>query len=135
MKTPEKIKKGLACCVPVWQGNHRKTCSQKCPYIGLAGACREQLAHDAIAYIRQLETRLPAWIRVSERLPKSGEMVIVNANGKPRKNITMHNAPLIASYWEDEGWIVDGYEEWSNPEVTHWIPLPDEPGDVSEVGI
>ena len=68
---------------------------------------------------------MPKWISVDEKQPEDGDVVLVIANGKPRKNITLHNAILIASYWKDEGWIADGFEGWDGLQVTHWMPLPE----------
>lgn len=108
MKTPEEIKKLLA--------NHKG-----CIYDG------EALMADALEYIRQLEAQLPKWINVEEGLPEESDIVLVIANGKPRENITLHNAFLMASYWGEEGWIADGFEGWDALQVTHWMPLPEAP--------
>jgi hypothetical protein len=93
----------------------------------------DSLSENALAYIRQLEAQtgkdinVPRWIRVDDSLPEIGDVVLVIASGKPRENIELHDAFLIASFWGDEGWIADGYEEWDAINVTHWIPLPESP--------
>ena len=33
--------------------------------------------------------------------------------------------PTWKSAHDREGWVIDGYEEWDNPNVTAWMPLPD----------
>lgn len=108
MKTHEEIKKLLA---------HHKGCIYDA----------DALMADALALIQHLEAQLPRWISIDERLPEYGDVVLVIANGKPRKNITLHNAILIASHWADEGWIADGFEGWDGLHVTHWQPLPELP--------
>ena len=50
MKTPEEIKNGLEICIA------DKNC-RDCPYNN--GNCGMQLEIDALAYIQQLEARLP----------------------------------------------------------------------------
>lgn len=73
------------------------------------------------------DSNVPRWISTKERLPENGDLVFVIANGKPKSNITLVNACLIASYWKDEGWIADGFEGWEPVDVTHWMPLPEPP--------
>lgn len=55
MKPPEKIKKGMKLCKPIWKGDHWKTCDEKCPYRNEGSLCREMLNSDALALIQQLE--------------------------------------------------------------------------------
>ena len=78
MKTPEEIKKGLECCKKASE----EACDH-CPY------CKEcinfnagNLYRDALAYINQLEARVPKWISVKERMPESGEKVIALLQSK-----------------------------------------------------
>lgn len=118
MKTPDEIKKGLGCCVPVWVGNHWKTCNSNCPYIGLAESCRGQLVHDALAYIRQLEAQTQKWISVEERLPDPFERVLVARKGKEE---------LVVDWgFRDVGiwWKVYGTR---TKNVFFWMPLPEPP--------
>ena len=110
MKTPEKIKKGLACCAKV----SPEACYH-CPYMidcetfGSAG----NNSRDALAYINQLESRIPKWISVEDRLPENFSMTIIFRDDCCKARI---------------GWLIDG--SWSVPEgvrVTHWMPLPEPP--------
>lgn len=78
-------------------------------------------------HLREVTKMVPKWISVEERLPEISDIVLVIANGKPRENITLHNAFLMASYWGEEGWIADGFEGWDALQVTHWMPLPEPP--------
>ena len=64
------------------------------------------------------------WIPVSERLPEDGCGVLVTVNGK-HNNITFVDALEIAEYDGDFGWIVEGYPQWTDPNVTAWQPLPE----------
>lgn len=78
-------------------------------------------------YQAGLESAQPKWISVDERLPEVSDLVLVIANGKPKENVELINACLIASFWGDEGWIADGFDGWDKLKVTHWMPLPESP--------
>ena len=76
MKKPEEIKKGLACCAKA----SLEECDH-CPYgndCDIFEACN--LYRDALAYINQLEARVPKWISVKDRKP---EGVVLVANFAP----------------------------------------------------
>lgn len=80
----------------------------------------------AIAALEEQQSR--RWIPVEEKLPdESDGMVLIQVSGKPRENITLHNAFEHGSYIAEgnEGWILDAYPEWENPEVIAWQPLPE----------
>ena len=64
------------------------------------------------------------WIPVSERLPEDGCGVLVTVNGK-HNNIIFVNALEIAEYRNTEGWIIEGYLDWLDPNVIAWQPLPE----------
>lgn len=64
------------------------------------------------------------WIPVSERLPEEGYGVLVTVSGK-HDNIIFVNALEIAEYRNTEGWIIEGYLDWLDPDVTAWMPLPE----------
>ena len=70
------------------------------------------------------EPQVGGWIPVSERLPENGYGVLVTVNGK-HNNITFVDALEIAEYDGDFGWIVEGYPQWTDPDVTAWQPLPE----------
>lgn len=124
MKTPAEIKKALDCCNQFRSGGHWNICS-KCPCdIGI-GRCDGTLETDALAYIQQLESQIPRWIPVEERLPDKMKIVLVF------KRRTAH------FIWSDAMWNIEtdwcGEDGWSkNPHngcfaVTHWMPLPEPP--------
>ena len=128
MKKPEEIKKGIELCIRM-----DGPCSE-CPYDKVSfnlQECSKALIEDAFAYIQQLESRVPRWIPVEERLPESDDNVLVIVNGEC-KTMTFEEAYMLASYYPGEGWIVEEYEDWENPVVTHWMPLPEPPKEVQK---
>ena len=70
------------------------------------------------------QPQVGGWIPVSERLPEEGCGVLATVNGK-HNNTTFIDALEIAEYDSDEGWIIEGYLDWINPDVTAWQPLPE----------
>ena len=70
------------------------------------------------------EPQVGGWIPVTEKLPENGCGVLVTVNGK-HNNITFVNALEIAEYGNTEGWIIEGYLDWLDPDVTAWQPLPE----------
>lgn len=75
------------------------------------------------------DTNVPSndgWIPVEERLPEDcKEIVLVQVSGKPADNILFDNAFEFALYEKEEGWMLDNYPEWKNPDVIAWQPLPE----------
>ena len=72
------------------------------------------------------------WISVKERLPEEGEEYAVVVSGKPCRNVTLDNAIELAVYDRDEGWILEMWQEWTNANITHWMPLPEPPKEEGE---
>ena len=66
------------------------------------------------------------WIPVKERLPELGAMVFGVVSGKPTENCTYYNALALVTLYDD-GWFVEEWPEWEDPDVTYWMPLPDGP--------
>lgn len=65
------------------------------------------------------------WIPVSEKLPEDAdELVLITVNGT-YKNIIFEDAVMLATYDEDEGWIIEGYQYWLTAQVTAWRALPE----------
>lgn len=84
------------------------------------------------AIIRDAKDRIAAltspWISVDDRLPETEDFVIAIVSGKPKSNITLVDAPEVASYWRDtDEWFIDAYPEWDDPKVTYWMPIPGAP--------
>lgn len=116
MKKPEEIKKGLVEAVAemFWatkdgdDNDMRRAC----------GMAHTSMA-DALAYIQQLEARVPRWIPVEERLPEELTDVLTKCG---------HGAAWfygLAHLFEGK-WKVDGIGG-SVDIVTHWMPLPEPP--------
>ena len=115
MKTPEEIKKGLgSCSADECHGDHTD-----CPYIDNV-LCIRAICGDALAYIQQLESLVPRWIPVEERLPEHG------------KNVLVHVANSVGMWHTEIDWQKDN-GEWANNAdcewytVTHWMALPEPP--------
>ena len=68
-----------------------------------------------LAYIKELESQIPRWIPVEERLPE--EKAIVTACIKNRR--VFPDVFYIEGCWYSAKGIVEG--------VTHWMPLPKGP--------
>ena len=123
MKTPEAIKKGLeACGADECHGEHTG-----CPYKDDA-FCIMHVCSDALAYITQLEARVPKWISVKDRLPEDNVDVIVYAvsnNGGYTIVITFHTHKLYGL--NIEGWAPPWQYFFMNYTITHWMPLPEPP--------
>ena len=113
MKTPEEVKKALACC-------ENADC-KACPYdsIGITMVeCLDALVGDAFGYIKQLEARVPKWISVKDRLPEDDENVMILSN----ERIT------FVGFYKNGQWISYSlYAIYVNV-VTHWMPLPSTEG-------
>lgn len=68
------------------------------------------------------------WISVKDHLPEDPDtLVLVTVNGKPQKNITLCGAYHLATYSEQEGWILEGFEDWMDFTVSFWRELPPPP--------
>lgn len=79
---------------------------------------------DTIEHIEQLETQVPKWIPVTERLPEQYEAVLIAYDDDlGGKGVSM-------------GIYFDGkLRAWSGvilpDDITHWMPLPNAPEEVS----
>ena len=63
------------------------------------------------------------WISVEEQLPEDDVLVLVTVSGIYNA-LTFANAIQIGAYDRDR-WFIEGYEDWNNPNVTVWMPLPE----------
>lgn len=136
MKTPDEIKMGLIHCTQA-----DEDCNG-CPYDPLCFRGDLMiLEKHALAYIQQLEkmlgesfarnapaleaayglaekakkleSQVPKWISVEERLPEGFATVLIMRDDIKQACV---------------GWLIDGH--WSVPKgvrVTHWMPLPEPP--------
>ena len=66
------------------------------------------------------------WIPVEEGLPDNEEEnVLVVVNGKC-KMAEFEDAIMLGNYSRRyKDWCIEGWEEWENPNVTAWQPLPE----------
>ena len=81
--------------------------------------------------IHDLEHELDAmkrigWISVKDRLPEDGEGVLALVSGKCG-NVTFESAYELAEYSKKDGWILCYFPEFADPDVSHWMPLPEPP--------
>ena len=114
MKTPEEIKKGLEACIEdECHGQH-----QSCPYKDDV-LCMMHICGDALAYITQLEARVPKWISVHDMEPADNTMAVVLARNTENWGFSKF---IIAAFINGEWLFVQ--PEWY---VTHWIPIPELP--------
>ncbi|MGN0567113.1 MAG: DUF551 domain-containing protein [Acutalibacteraceae bacterium] len=94
---------------------------------GIHGCAIMRAAADRIE-----ELSASPWISVKDRLPELEGVFLVIVDGKPTTTITLINAVEIAEYWRDEGWFIEAYPEWENPNITYWMPIPEMPGEEAE---
>lgn len=64
------------------------------------------------------------WIPCKERLPENDMCVLAQVNGK-YKNITFEDAFEFATYIKGEGWTLEEYPDYYNPNVIAWRKLPE----------
>ena len=114
MKTPEEVKKALACC-------ENADC-KACPYdsIGITIVeCLHALVSDAFAYINQLEARATKWISIHDMEPADNTVAVVLARNTENWGFSKF---IIAAFINGEWLCVQ--PEWY---VTHWMPIPEMP--------
>ena len=67
------------------------------------------------------------WIPVTDRLPSDPDtFVLCIASGKAN-NIELVGAYQLATYNDEDGWILELFPAWIGVHVTHWMPLPEPP--------
>ena len=90
-------------------------------HIYKSGYCDRQ--YEIIDIINS-QSKVGKWIPVSEELPEDEGLVLVTVNDK-HNNLTFENALINGCYCYAEGWILEGYIDWIDPNVTAWMPLPE----------
>ena len=135
--------RALRCCLV----ENEDVCEyESCPYAHNGNStwnCDVSVGKDILAYIEQLEQRVPRWISVKERLPEGEDPVLILVKetehyGLNKDKSKVYHCQYLA-YWDDEEW----YTTWCNGcrkisdtanepnaddyEVTHWMPLPELP--------
>lgn len=89
---------------------------------GIHGCAIMRAAADRIE-----ELSASPWISVKDRLPELEGVFLVIVDGKPKENIELIGSVELAEYWRDEGWFIEAYPEWENPNITYWMPIPETP--------
>lgn len=72
-------------------------------------------------------TSWPTWIGVGERLPESGQEVLVISNKGCINLMRFVHAPSGTPMWESQWSDQSRSYSWEVGSVTHWIPLPPAP--------
>ena len=122
MRDYAELVKALRCCSKI---DARNNGCDSCPYEYCGEDCQNLCGYAADA-IEELLAAVPKWISVEERLPKSGERVLI----------------MFKPFEDDEnisiGWLTksdfDCYDDSVNffRSVTHWMPLPEPPKEETE---
>ena len=116
MKTPEEIKKGLEYASTTNIARKVMLAKEgKVPY-----AYMEEVASDALAYIKQLEAKDPQWISVKEKLPETDNYCIVFEPGYGYE---------VCMYYGDGEWLTPDLSNVTRF-VSRWMPLPPSPEEV-----
>ena len=115
MKTPEEIKNGLELCEAddCYEEKHTG-----CPYDD-DELCIRHICGDALAYITQLEARVPKWINIHDMEPADNTVAVVLARNTENWGFSKF---IIAAFINGEWLCVQ--PEWY---VTHWMPIPEMP--------
>ena len=103
---------------------------------GIHGCAIIREAEDSIGALNSIaDDRLDAltawpWISVNDRLPEDEQGVLVIASGRPQEHLVLDNACELATFYAGEGWLLEAYPDWGDPQVTYWMPLPERPEEV-----
>lgn len=96
-------------------------------HVGPPGRARK-LIEEAMAF--------SPWADMEHEEPVDGVKYLLIVSGKPRRNITMQHAYVLGTWLAGEGWVLDEYPGWEDPEVHAWAELPDpiEGGESGDAG-
>ena len=129
MKTDDRIKKSLRLHL---MPNHPHGCIG-CAYRDeskQSTKCITSLYRDTIEYIERLESQVPRWVPVTERLPEDGTTCLITIKEKDWYGKIEHHVD-VAYFRDDGGGYIDGRwdteTDWVEGQeicVTHWMPLP-----------
>lgn len=121
MNTPENIKAGLRCHAVQWNigecPDHEPGC-KGCPYENDYHDPDELMA-DALELIEELEKKVPQWISVKERLPRTDEYVLVFTNQGSYRTGSFRYVGSRGAAWFKCG--------KSCIPCAHWMPMPELP--------
>lgn len=127
--TDKEILQALRCCAGTLD-----ECA-KCHFRGKAKCTREikLVAADRLETLLAENEHLlrdateMIWCDARYEVPVDEDKCVLALVSGRYKNIEFHCACEIATYSEEEGWILENWPEWVNPGVTHWMPLPEPP--------
>lgn len=72
------------------------------------------------------------WRSVEHEVPADMDAVLAFVPYGKYQNISFRNSILFASYDPSDGWMLEDYPEAEEVTITHWMPLPDDPKEVTE---
>lgn len=110
-----------------WESLHEGQVITKELWKRLYGALWKLMEYEDIGLTPEEIERLKEqhrWIPVKERLPEKDDFVLVTVSGT-YNHLTFSDALQLASYTEDDGWFIESYPEWDDPNVIAWMPLPE----------
>ena len=100
----------------------------------------EDIARKMAERVAELSKQLSAqkwqnkWIPVEEAVPADcGESVLVTVSGR-YENKFFENVLQLACYFGIDGWLIEEYPCWEDPEVKAWMHLPEEYRNATEFG-
>lgn len=78
---------------------------------------------------------VPQWISVKDRLPEAEQEVLVISRGwgdrllyvGQYKKMEAQTSPLTGITSKESDWLLWGWSYLREPQVTHWMPLPEPP--------
>ena len=67
------------------------------------------------------------WTRAEDKLPEDNEEVLVIASGNVNDKPLLVNAYMPATYYKDEGFILEEFPDAENLIINWWMRLPEPP--------
>lgn len=81
-----------------------------------------------MAAFARLKEKVPTWISVEERLPEKHVEVLICTEDYGKNELGFANTAV----WDGSEWIETWNRKESIPYVSHWMPLPAPPKEVSQ---
>ena len=83
--------------------------------------------------VNEVETAPNAqmWIGAERGLPAESEAAVLVVVSGRYGGIEFRDAVQLGWYSADEGWIIENYEKWTEPQVKWWMPVPEMPEEDS----
>lgn len=123
MKTPDEIKKGMACCLTRWEGDYLASCHTDCPYRNEGIWCRNALMHDIAESYKQVKSRLDQAERERAALKhdmRQCQSAVCNAckhHYRPNPDVRFYECALLGRFSDflnsdDDRPFICGKFEW-----------------------